>query len=753
MVARTTASPGDRFAAFDPGLTRLTSATRAVLGAAVTLAVLTALGGSGTTLLVGGFTAMATSLAVSDLHPRNQLVTLGLGAPLFLAVLTAGAVLAPYPAAAKAAFLLLIHLAVQARRFGPRGLGLGIFGFMAFFLALFAEVRADRLPHLGAAVLVAFGAVAGVWCCVGPVTASGVLARLGRTFDARLHDVLRDTASVITAGRGADARVRSLERHLDGLHATVLLIEDFLGERPVGEAADDLLRRVSRTEVAAQRLAVRAVRAPADPGGPAERAVRRRLEERILALGHRSVAGAAGSGGQRGEKHADGAADHSAGSAFLRDCFRAVDELAAALRTPVPCAGLRVRGGAPPCRPAPSRARAVGAAPRGAGDAGSPGRGVTRRACQVTAASALAMAGGHLLSPDLWYWAVVAVWAVFVGTESTGEVLLQCVRRLTGTVLGVVFGYGLAALAGGDGPLLLGLLLVCMFGMFFTPPATYWAVTFFLTGMLSMLLALLDTFSADVLLVRVQETALGVFCGVLAAVLVLPTTVRRAGDEELAGFLLTLGRLLRAAAEGGEAGTPADRMRAAHALDRARESFRKACLPLTHPLNPQRGRRRRARHLLELVGACAYHARSLAAAADCPPTGRGAEYVPRLAAAAGHAQETLAHLVRVTRHRPGAAPPAVRPGVTRALSLLSQERRASRHPLSREQRMLLHVRRLDATLTALARVLDPSVPERAGRAAGPSGGAGTPSPRGAVPAPGRGPYGAPGPCARMQSPD
>ncbi|MFD8801568.1 hypothetical protein [Streptomyces atroolivaceus] len=43
---------------------------------------------------------MTTSLAISDLYPRNQLITLGLGAPLSLASLATGAVLTPYPTAA-----------------------------------------------------------------------------------------------------------------------------------------------------------------------------------------------------------------------------------------------------------------------------------------------------------------------------------------------------------------------------------------------------------------------------------------------------------------------------------------------------------------------------------------------------------------------------------------------------------------------------------------------------------------------------
>lgn len=110
MTGRTTTSLWDRFAGFDPGLIRLTSALRAVLGTAATLALLTALRAPETALVVGGFTAMTTSLAISDLHPRNQLITLGLGLPLSLACLAVGTALTPYPTAAKLTFLVLICL-------------------------------------------------------------------------------------------------------------------------------------------------------------------------------------------------------------------------------------------------------------------------------------------------------------------------------------------------------------------------------------------------------------------------------------------------------------------------------------------------------------------------------------------------------------------------------------------------------------------------------------------------------------------
>ncbi|MGX1116806.1 putative membrane protein YccC [Streptomyces ambofaciens] len=712
MVARTTAVLRDRFAAFDPGLTRLTSAMRAVLGTAAALAVLTALRAPETVLVVGGFTAMTTSLAISDLHPRNQLITLGLGAPLSLVSLTAGAVLTPYPTAAKLIFLVVIYLAVQARRFGSRGLGLGIFGFMFFLLSQFVQARADQLPQLGAAVLVAFGAVTTVWYCVGPVTAAGATRRLRHAFGVRLHDVLRDTASVVATGQDDGTRSRRLQERLDRLHAAALLIEDFLDERAVDGGTEAVPRHLGRVEVAAQRLAVlavRAVRTPAARDDLAERRARQRLAQRIRALGHQVTTGTA----PASEECEGGPANRPAGSAQVRDCFLAVDELTAALGLLGPH-GRPSGFGTPPHEAAPPASRTV---PRRDTHTESLKRQATRQAVQVTTASALAVAGGHLLSPHLWYWAVVTAWVVFIGTESTGEVLLQSARRLAGTVLGVVFGYGLAALVGGDGPalLLLLLLLLCMFGIFSTPSRAYGAVTFFITGTLSMLLALMDTFSTDVLLLRVQETALGATCGILAATLVLPMTVRRASDEELVGFLRVLDRLLRGIASGStDADAPADWVRAAHDLDQALESFRKACLPLTHPLNPQRGRRHHTRHLLELLEVGAYHARSLAATAERLPAGRASECAPRLTAAADRAHETVAHLIRVTGRRSEFSSHTARPRVVRALSLLSEEMRVSRSRPSLECRLLQHLSRLDATLTALVQSRDGY---RVGRAA------------------------------------
>ncbi|MFF4257166.1 FUSC family protein [Streptomyces sp. NPDC001663] len=497
MVAAKTESLWDRFAAADPGLLRLTAALRAVLGLTLTLAALMILDQPSVVLLAGGFTAVVTSLGISDLHPRNQFLTLLAGAPVTLAALTAGGLLAPFPLASHPAFLLLIFAAVYARRFGRRGLDLGIFAFMAYFLSQFARIQSHQLPQLTGTLAVAFAAAAVTRLCLVPTTSYGILKRMRTGFDVRLRDAQRATSELLADGTGS---VRGVVRRLDRLHTSAVLLQEFLYEAPGGLLGDTAaeLHRTARADTAAQRLGT------AGPSGPR--------------------------------------------------------------------------------------------------------RQTTRQAFQVTAAAALAVLGGHLLSSHLWYWAVATAWVVFINAEHTGDVLLQSGRRLIGTVAGVPFGYGLAVLADGHTALALAFLLACIFGMFYTPSGSYWAVTFFITASLSMVLSLLHTLSPELLALRIQETVLGAGCGILAAALVVPTTVRAVAELRLRELLFVLDRLVRCAPQADGPERAAD----AHDLDQALEAFRKACRPLVHPLNPRRAERARVRGVLERVEATSFHARSLA---------------------------------------------------------------------------------------------------------------------------------------------
>jgi hypothetical protein len=584
-VTAKTASLGERVAAADPGLLRLTAGLRAVLGLALTLTALTVRDQSSVALLAGGFTTVTASLASSDPHPRDQFRTLLAGAPVTLAALSAGTLLAPFPVASHLAFLALIFAAVHARRFGRLGLDLGIFAFMAYFLSQFAHVRPHQLPQLIGASALAFAAAAVTRLCLVPTTSHGILRRLRAAFSSRLREARQATSDLLADGgagvrgagvRGAGVRgvgVRGVERRLERLHASALLLQEFLSEAPAGLLQDTTaeLERTARADAAAQRLGALAIRA------------------------------------------AEGSTGSSAG--MVREAERP-DPIDRAERE-----RLTLRPGA--------------AHPSG------PWRQTTRQAFQVTAAAALAVLGGHLVSPHLWYWAVATAWVVFLNAEHTGDVLLRSGRRLVGTVAGVLFGYGLAALADGHLPLALAFLLACVFGMFYTPADSYWVVTFFLTGSLSMVLAVLHTLSPHLLALRVQETVLGAGCGILAASLVVPTAVRTVAETRLEELLSLLDRLVCRAPQPGVPG-PAP---GAHDLDQALEAFRTACRPLVHPLNPHRAERARVRRVVERVEAVSFHVRSLATGAGHPqdallpgvngaPVRDGAEAAPCLPVAA-----------------------------------------------------------------------------------------------------------------------
>ncbi|NGO10562.1 FUSC family protein [Streptomyces sp. HC44] len=549
MVAAKTASLWDRFAPADPGLLRLAAGLRAVLGLTLALAALAVLDQPSAVLLAGGFTAVVTSLAISDLHPRNQFRTLLAGAPVTLAALTTGGLLASLSLASHLAFLLLIFAAVYARRFGRRGLDLGIFAFMAYFLSQFAGIHPHQLPQLAGALAVSFTTAAVARFCLVPATSYGILTRLRAAFDRRLRDTQQAMSELRTDSAGS---ARRLERRLQRLHTSAQLIQEFLYEAPTAHLRDTTveLERTAREDAKAQRLGVRAIRASKDPAAPSVNAVTKP---------------------------------------------ETVDQT-----NPVERDHIMLR---------PTATQPAG-----------PSRYTTRQACQVTAAAAIAMFVGHVVSPHQWYWAVATAWVVFINAAHTGDILLQSGRRLIGTVAGVPFGYGLAVVAAGHTSLALGFLLACVFGMFYTPPGSYWAVTFFITGSLSMVLALLHTLSPELLSLRIQETALGAGCGILAALLVVPTTVRTVADEHLRELLAILDHLMCCTPPQTEAMRPTP---AARDLDQALEAFRKACRPLVHPLNPRRAELARTRCLLEHVETAAFHARSLATETGYIPAGRG----------------------------------------------------------------------------------------------------------------------------------
>ncbi|MGA5042396.1 FUSC family protein [Streptomyces capoamus] len=727
----------DRLAASDPGLLRLTAGLRTVTAIALTLAVLAALRVPVPQLVAGSMAAMVATFAIREKQRGPQAVTLALGLPVALASVTLGTLLGRQVVAGDLFFITLIFCAVYGRRFGDRGTALGLIGFQVYFLSLFVGATTSALLPLYGVLCVAFGCSAAARFVLLPQTPAGTLDRLRRAFRARLAQLIATQAELLDAGPDeAEKLLEDLRTGTARLHETALMIQGRLEDGTSDPAVARLLqRRIADAEIAAERLGLllltaRSARrtdtltlhlpgAPLPSGGElpvrddASAALHRDLQAlRLLML--RPAGEASGTAlaqvrnrllGYREEENLPAA------SPAVQDVFRGLGEAARA------SLGLRVALDGPQDEsddtPATARSReeldaedtAIEISEENEPEEPEPTglqRPTTRAALQVAAGSSLAMAGGELLSSQRWYWAVLTCWIVFINTASTGEILVKGYRRLLGTVLGVVAGIGLAALVGHHTWTAFALVLLFIFAMFYTAPLSYTLMSFFVTAMLGLLYTLLNTYNMSVLVLRIEETALGAACGVVAAAVVLPIRTDRRTNDLLVAVLDRLAEVTRGAVDQLSGGAGGDLVEEARALDQALADLRAATQPLTHPITPLRTRRNTARYVVALLETCAYHGRSLAATAELLPTHPAIAADPRLRGACGrivHNIETIA--AHVTDPRSTAR---IRTGSSIASMLEPGTPRTPRYGRVTD-RVLRHLQRLDEAVSGLARPL------------------------------------------------
>jgi uncharacterized membrane protein YccC len=732
-----TARLRDRVAASDPGLLRLAAGLRTVGAIALTLAVLGVLGSSVAHLVAGAIAAMVATFAIREKQRTQQAVTLALGLPVAAASMSLGALLSSRVLAGDLFFVVLIFCAVYGRRFGDRGTSLGLIGFQVYFVSLFVGATVSGLPELYGVLGVAFLSSAVARFLLVPETPAGLLERLREAFRARLAQLVSTQLQLLDAGpEEIDEALESVREGTARLHETALMIQGRLEEGTSSEAAARLVqRRVADAEIAAERLGLLLLTARsaerADtltlhlPGAPAPRAGRmpgrdeamarvRRDLEALRQLVLRPAAARSGTAlsqirnrllGYREEENLPPAPP------AVQDVFRGIGEAARAVL------GLRIALDGPQDEsddsPATARSREELDAEDAVLDAREEDgeqeeltglrRPTTRAAVQVAVGSSLAIVGGEFLSSQRWYWAVLTCWIVFINTASTGEILVKGYRRLLGTVLGVLAGIVLAGAVGQHTWTAFALVLVLVFAMFYTAPLSYTLMSFFVTAALGLLYTLLHTYSLSVLVLRVEETALGAACGVIAAAFVLPVRTDRRTNDLLVTVLERLDEVTEAAVDQLSGGSPVELLDQARDLDQALADLRAATQPLTHPITPLRARRDTARYVVALLETCAYHARSLAATAELLPTHPSIAADPRLRRAGRRIGANIAAIAAHVADERSTARVETGPSIA---SLLETETPGTPRFGRVTDRVLRHVQRLDETLVGLARPLD-----------------------------------------------
>jgi uncharacterized membrane protein YgaE (UPF0421/DUF939 family) len=596
----------------DPGLLRLRMAARTTVSLAVALLILFLLTKAThqplTVALLGVLITMVAGRAVNEPDPRQQKITMGL-LPLPAAVaITTAALLAPHQLIADVMFVVVVFAAVYARRFGPRGRALGMVGFMAYFFTLYLRAKLGELPWLILAVLIGTVCSFVMTTIVVPDKPEGVLRATVRSLRARMAIVIDTTAEAVEAGRIDERQRRRLRARTARLNETALMVQSQIEEKvnPAalwpGVSGDHLALWLFDAELTVERVATAGARA-AIAGAEIPASTRADLAGALSQLS-RAIRLPQPEGLERAARLAQEVIDRPSTPA----ANPAVRRLALAI--------IATASAASEVRALVERAvTETSAANAGGSDDQERPTGLlptTKQAIQVAVAASLAIVVGELVSPSRWYWAVIAAFVIFAGTNTWNETFTKGWARLIGTALGVPAGMLVAAVVSGNRTASLVLIFVCVFCSLYFLKVAYSMMTFWITTMLALLYGLLGEFSYKLLLLRIEETAIGAVIGMTVAILVLPTNARTAMRTDARTFLTTLADVIETSVatlfDREVTASPTDKARQ---LDRDLQQFRTSAKPLVAGVGGFSGRHS-IRHGQRMLAACDRYGRTLA---------------------------------------------------------------------------------------------------------------------------------------------
>jgi uncharacterized membrane protein YccC len=544
-----------RLSASDPGWIALQRGARCTLSFALTALLLWAVSS------VTGQNVMAMALAFpvsifGSVASRETAPCARLLSTLCLAAAGAAcfclSALVTSPWLNHALFLVLVFCVVYARRWGDRANAAGFGGFVSFFFGAFLAPPPAALPWhllgLGLAVITSLV----VQFVLLPQRPAASLDSARASIARRLALLLSPLERYCAQQRWRE-RDRSCLRHqLYQLQRAIETAKAQLDALVEGWRARIALSfSLFEVETIAERLVRIALRSF---DGACTPEARRRLQALRIEL----------SGGAS----APLAAEASSSTSELAQALRALEQAHAHLRQ-LPADALN-----------PAYRESMAQAPQGP-TREPPGLSAQARlALQATAACALAIIGGELLSPQRWYWAVITVFAMFTGTASRGDALYKSVQRMLGTFLGVFAGMGLIALVGEHEMALFLLLLVSIYFTYYFFTDSFGTMTFFLTVMLALLFALLGRYSEHLLWLRLEETGVGALAGILAAGGLLSRATHSVVKEQLVNLLDALSGFVDASLERLLEGSQRPLAEESRSFDRSYAQFRASLQPL-----------------------------------------------------------------------------------------------------------------------------------------------------------------------------
>ena len=577
----------DRFVGFDPGLNRFRQALQGVLTIGLALlaealfvhftqalyvqthgAVLPAAAAAKVAaanhgflviaMVIGSIVGLISTLGVIDKTARDQLVTmLFLPVPL-IAGLAFGLAIGGYRIAALVCLPVVLAIGTYLRRFGPRGSFAGMLLFPGYLIGFLshAAITLGDLGWLAAEIGVGLAVAIAVRFAFFYPRQARALARTQRSYTVRARKVAALALELLDNPRHTARDARRLHRQLIRLNEAALMIDAQLadpGALADGSSAQLLHQRLFDAELALSNIA-RFAEAMARFGLPASQHFEARLALRDLIRGDNAAASAHAArlmgllreGGPvpSGEDRAVVVVAHRFAGSVIALADALTEWMAAGATREGEGAfqpSVRLFGGQ-----LPGSAQVSGAASLESGP--WPGSRIrlpsySRAAIQAGIAVGAAIAFGDLLSGSRFYWAVVAAFAALTGTSNTGEQVLKAFFRIVGTLVGIVVGSLLVTAVGHNADWSIVVILASLFFGFYLQRISYAFMVLGVTVTVSQLYQQLGEFSNSLLLLRLEETALGAAVAMAVVILVLPLPTRRVLRIALRDLVRAVGRL------------------------------------------------------------------------------------------------------------------------------------------------------------------------------------------------------------------
>jgi len=541
---------------------------------------------------------------------RSQLIGFGVMPPLMVAGLAVGLPLSSHRPIALTLLVVILAAGAYCRRFGPLGFIGGQMVFMGNFFGFFlgGQIGIGNIGWLAAEIVVGvLVAMIAQFTLFYPRRRSA-LRRLERSYSARRGELVDHAIRMLDDPRHAAEMAPQLDRKLVLLNETALMIDAHLnhpGAIPPGWSADVLHQILFDVELAVSNMGRFAGAVATNPEYDED--TRELVRKALVAVRNGDVEAA-----ERVAESIDALARPGQDGSVSRfedtDVCRIVLHRFS-LSVAGHCTVQRQLAEARRIAESPDRALAseglgspvvlmagwlpgsalVSAEASSLPDARTPEgprwRQVllghvplapnVRVTIQMAVAVGAAILLGEILSGRRFYWAVIAAFVTFMGANSATEQVRKGFNRVLGTFIGAVVGGLLAHLVGTHGRIAIIVILAAIFFGIYLMRVSYAFMVIGITVMVSQLYVQLDEFTNSLLVLRLEETALGAAVAAATVLCVFPLRTGRVARLSGQRFVEAIDDVVSAAVgvvDGSQ--TQADLRASVRRMDDSYQTFR-----------------------------------------------------------------------------------------------------------------------------------------------------------------------------------